>query len=120
MRKQRGGDRGYVLLEVLVAALFINAALVAALTTFAISTQPYSLAWDYTVATNLGQQTMEILKAGQRPPAIQEIQNKFRITWNEQPSGAGNLYYVQVTVNWFYRQEEQSVELVTYLERKSY
>lgn len=120
MRRGRGGSCGYILLEVLTAALFINAALLAALATFTISAPPYSLAWDYTVAANFGQQTMESLKAGRQPPAIQVRQDKFRITWNERPLGAGNLYYTQVKVSWLYRQEEQAVELVTYLERDNY
>ena len=58
---------GFIMIEVIVATVIISIALVAAVGMFIQSTQANASASDYTVAVNLAQKQLEMLKTTQTP-----------------------------------------------------
>lgn len=62
---KRIAQRGFILVEVLVAVIIISVALTAVAAMFVPATAAYSNAADYTVAANLAQKQLELLKTWQ-------------------------------------------------------
>ena len=56
-------QRGFILLEVLIAIIIISVGVVAVAGVFLPATASYAIAGDYTVASNLAQKQLELLKS---------------------------------------------------------
>lgn len=129
-------QHGFIFIEVLIATIVISLGLVAVATIFIPATVNYRNAADYTVAANLAQKQIELLKAqpisfwnGTLPFTVdwqgKEVQPinlnsiNYQVATKALPVGASNsLVEVQVTVSWVKGHKPHTMQLVTLFSKK--
>ncbi|KYZ77073.1 hypothetical protein AXX12_02755 [Anaerosporomusa subterranea] len=133
---RRTGQNGFILVEVLVAIIIISVALTAVAAMFVPATAAYSSAADYTVAANLAQKQLELLKTqpstfwnGALPRTLSWQGTEtlpinlngidYQITTQVLAIPTSNsLVEVQVTVNWSKGTKVQSMQMVALFSTK--
>jgi Tfp pilus assembly protein PilV len=129
-------QQGFIFIEVLIATIIISIGLVAVATIFVPATINYGNAADYTVATNLAQKQIELLKA--QPISFWNVTLPFAVDWQGKevqpinlntinyqvttkalPVGASNsLVEVQVTVSWLKGNKPHTMQVVAFFSKK--
>ncbi|SFL40212.1 hypothetical protein [Pelosinus propionicus] len=129
MMSRRKGNRGFILADVALGLFIICTSLLCISILFTQALQLEKIAGDYTVATNLAQKQLELLK-NRSPVYWAELQLPCAIPWEDErflpPAGYKLTTYavasacgsqlVQVTVNitWQELQKDYSIHLVTF------
>lgn len=108
------------MIEVIVAIVVVSVALLAAAGMFIQSTHATLRSADYTVATALGQETLEKLKAGQSPPSPQVVNLNnldYTITWQTGQLTAidSRLSSAEATIAWTERGQDLNISFTTIL-----
>jgi Tfp pilus assembly protein PilV len=122
------GNQGFVLADVTLGLFIISVALLCISMLFTQALQLEEIAGDYTLATNLAQKQLELLK-NKSPVYWAELQLPCTIPWEDErfpppadyelvtyavPSTRGShLVQVTVIVTWQERQKDYSIQLVT-------
>lgn len=120
-------NKGFILAEVMLAMLIISVALVAISGMFTQAIQADLMAKDYTVAANLAQKQLELLKnrppeywAGLPLPAIipwsdgaQLPSSRYTLLTKAVATAHDSLVEVRVTVSWLERGIECKMQFVT-------
>ena len=121
-------QKGFLLVEVIVATVIISVALVAMIGMFISSTIANRSAADYTVATNLAQQQLEVLKTKptnywatttnipdiSQPVGIPPYTYTIRTTVSACPEDPTNLVEVVVKIIWTDRGASRSLQATTF------
>ena len=124
-RIKPGADqRGFTLLEIVVALTIAAIALPALLRVFSEGTRQHSLIENKTTALYLLKlkmseiEMMEALEAGSEEG---DFGTDSKFTWNSEiaETDTEGLYQITVTINWQERGYEESVELTTYIADKT-
>ena len=120
-------NKGFILAEVMLAMVIISVALVAISGMFTQAIQADIRAKNYTVAANLAQKQLELLKikppeywAGRALPAVipwcdqaQLPSSRYTLTTNAVATGYEGLVEVRVTVSWLERGIDNKLQFVT-------
>jgi len=120
-------NSGFILAEVTLAILMISIALVAIVGMFTQAIQADSMAKDYTIAANLAQKQLELLKtqppkywAEQTLPAVipwidqgQLPSARYMLTTKAMATGEDSLIEVTVIVTWQERGIERTIQFAT-------
>jgi len=120
-------NKGFILAEVLLAIFIMSVALTAIAGMFTHVIQVDLMAKDYTVATNLAQRQLELLKthppeywADLTLPAViawsdqgQPPNSRYTVLTNAVATNRDNLAQVTVTVSWEGRGVERTIQFVT-------
>jgi len=120
-------NNGFILAEVTLAILMISIPLVAIVGMFTQAIQADSMAKDYTIAANLAQKQLELLKtqppnywAGRTLPAVipwldqeQLPSARYGVTTKAVATTDDSLVEVTVTVTWQARGTESTIQFVT-------
>lgn len=128
MMSRLKGNQGFVLADVTLGLFIISVALLCISMLFTQALQLEEIAGDYTLATNLAQKQLELLK-NKSPVYWAELQLPCTIPWEDErfpppadyelvtyavPSTRGShLVQVTVIVTWQERQKDYSIQLVT-------
>jgi len=120
----RDGQRGFTLLEIVVALTFAAVFLPALLQAFSRGTKNHSLIENRTTALYLLRLRMsEMEMLGNLTVGSEEgefgTNSRFRWTSEVAETDTEKLYEVAVTVYWQERGEEKSVQLITYIADRS-
>ena len=129
MMSRLKGNQGFVLADVTLGLFIISVALLCISMLFTQALQLEEIAGNYTLATNLAQKQLELLK-NKSPVYWAELQLPCTISWEDErfpppadyelatyavPSTLGShLVQVTVIVTWQERQKDYSIQLVTF------
>lgn len=129
MMSRLKGNQGFVLADVTLGLFIISVALLCISMLFTQALQLEEIAGNYTLATNLAQKQLELLK-NKSPVYWAELQLPCTIPWEDErfpppadyelatyavPSTRGShLVQVTVIVTWQERQKDYSIQLVTF------
>ena len=128
--------KGFIFIEVSLAIIIISIALIVVAGLFVPSTAAYSNAADYTVAANLAQKQLELLKA--QPSSFWNVELPVAVDWQGkevQPINLNTINYyistkalstdssnslveVQVTVSWTKGNRPQTMQMVAFFAKK--